>query len=261
MNNLVLALSFLTIIPIRNSSKFKGHLSRAASWFPFVGLIIGVILLIVDHVVVQFFQPLLAAGIVVVFWVIVTGGLHLDGLADCFDALFASVSTERRLKILRDPRLGSFGVIGLCLYLLLKLLAIYSINSRSPYLLINIYQDISQNVKSPIFALICAPVFARWLLLFVGRQPLARSEGMGSSFADGLTPSILAIGAIIPLFLLVWGGIIAILAFSLAFLLTLAIIKISQNRLGGITGDVLGLTVELAELAILLIYAIHIPEN
>jgi adenosylcobinamide-GDP ribazoletransferase len=260
MNNLVLALSFLTIIPIRNSSKLKGHLSRAASWFPFVGLIIGVILLIVDYVVVQLFQPLLAAGIVVVFWVIVTGGLHLDGLADCFDALFVPVPSERRLEILRDPRLGSFGVIGLCLYLLLKLLAIYSINSRSPYLLINIYQ-VSQNIKSPIFALIFAPVIARWLLLLVGRQPLARSEGMGSSFADGLTPSILAVGAIIPLFLLVWGGIIAILAFSLAFLLTLAIIKISQNRLGGITGDVLGLTVELAELAILLIYAIHIPES
>jgi adenosylcobinamide-GDP ribazoletransferase len=261
MNNLILALTFLTIIPARNPSLFKGQLRQAAAWFPFVGLIIGVILYIVDFVVIQLFQPLLAAGIVVACWVIVTGGLHLDGLADCFDALFAPVSSERRLEILRDPRLGSFGVMGLCLYLLLKTLTVFSINSRLPHLLISNFQDISQNVNSSIYALIFAPVIARWLILLLGRQPLARSEGMGLSFADGLTSSILTTSAIIPLFMLVCGGVTAILAFSLALLLTIVINKLSQNRLGGVTGDVLGLTVELAELTILLTYAIQIPKS
>ena len=259
MNNLILALTFLTIIPVRNSSLLKGHLSQAATWFPFVGLIIGVILFIVDFIVFNLFQPLLAAGIVVTFWVIVTGGLHLDGLADCFDALFVPVSPERRLEILRDPRLGSFGVIGLGLHLLLKTLVVYSINSSLPHLTINIYQDIYQTVNNPIFTLILAPVIARWLLLLVERQPLARSEGMGSSFTEGLTPSILIVGAIVPLILLLCGGVKAILAFSVAMLVTLVINKVAQARFGGVTGDVLGLTVELAELAILLTYAIQIP--
>jgi adenosylcobinamide-GDP ribazoletransferase len=166
--------------------------------------------------------------------VALTGGLHLDGLADCCDGLLATTSRERRLEILRDPRLGSFGTIGLMLALLIKTLAAAAV---------------------PPFALLIAPVWARWLLLWAARQPQARMEGMGASFAAAVTLEVIMIAAALPLLLLLLSNGHALIGALLALLAMLMLVRLARQRLGGITGDIYGLVVEVSEVIMLLAFA------
>ena len=126
-----LALGFLTTLPARPVPYMPGGLGRAAAWFPVVGLLIGVLLLLVQTAAALLLGPAVAAVLVVVLWAVLTGGLHLDGLADCCDGLLVSAPRERRLEIMRDPRVGSFAVTGLVLVLLLKAAAVFSLPAGS----------------------------------------------------------------------------------------------------------------------------------
>src|SRR5262245_61596780 len=98
-------------------------MGRAALWFPLIGFGLGLVLAGGLLLFRLFFSPALAAALTVAAWAALTGGLHLDGLADCCDGLLATATPERRLEIMRDPRLGAFGVTGLTLFLILKVLA------------------------------------------------------------------------------------------------------------------------------------------
>ena len=114
MTRLILAIQFLTRLPTPQVREFRPELlAQSARYFPLVGLLIGGLLLLV----VQLFHPdqaWIAAWVGVAFWVWVTGGLHLDGLADVSDALGAAHrDPERLLAVMKDPHLGSFGVLSL----------------------------------------------------------------------------------------------------------------------------------------------------
>jgi adenosylcobinamide-GDP ribazoletransferase len=242
-----LALGFLTAIPISTDPPQPGDLGRAALWFPLVGLGLGAILASAFYGLSFLFQPLLVSALVVALWATLTGGLHLDGLADCCDGLFATATPERRLEIMRDPRLGSFGVIGLVLFFILKVLALTFATLDAP--------------ATHVLLMLFAPALARWLILPVALQPQARAGGLGADFASGLKPIILVLSALVPLALIIIGGPRFIIAALVACLSTGVIILIARSRLGGVTGDVFGLTVELAELAILLVFAVIIIPN
>ncbi|MEM8863215.1 MAG: adenosylcobinamide-GDP ribazoletransferase, partial [Chloroflexota bacterium] len=177
-------------------------------------------------------------------WVLLTGGLHLDGLADCCDGLLGAASKEKRLDILKDPRTGSFAVIGLILALGLKGIAIYVILEGGtsswgwlPFLL--------------------APALARFLILPTAIQPQARPGGMGSDFATSITSNIIVLAAILPLLLLLLGFLVGeptktIAALVFAGLGTAWWIYLARTRIGGVTGDVYGSVVETSEILILL---------
>jgi len=244
MYSLKLALGFLTAWPQKTSAPQPGDLGRSAGWFPAVGLFIGAVLAAAHWGLGQLFPPLLTGALVVALWAALTGGLHLDGLADCGDGLLAAVPVERRLEIMRDPCLGSFGGLSLVLYLLLKVVAVSALPAAS---------------WAAAFALCFSPMLARWLLLLVARQPSARPGGMGAAFALGLKPAIIVLAALLPLALMVLGGWATLAAAALALLVTLGVIAVARARLGGVTGDVFGLSVELAELAVLLVFAAHWP--
>jgi adenosylcobinamide-GDP ribazoletransferase len=237
MNSLLFALGFLTSIPVRTPGPQPGDLGRAGVWFPFVGLILGAILAGAHYALNLVFSPLLSAALVVALWAALTGGLHLDGLADCGDGLLAAVSPERRLEIMRDPRLGTFGGATLMLYLLLKTFAIASLPVPS------------------FVAFLLSPAIARWLILPVAVQPSARPGGMGEAFKTGLNRTVYVGAAIIPLVLIVAGGWPAVMAVVALHLGALMIVRTARSRLGGVTGDVLGLTVEISELIVLLVFA------
>lgn len=254
MPRLRLALGFLTSIPVRVDSPQPGDFGRAGRWFPAVGLGLGVLLVAGHALLDRAFPALLSAALTVALWVSLTGGLHLDGLADCCDGLLASASPERRLEILRDPRTGSFGAIGLVLFLLLKVVAVASLVKTDDLLA---PPGAAFPLGGPVMALLLAPALARWLILPVARQPLARPGGLGADFALGVDRATLVIAALLPLAFLPIGGLRALVAILLAHLVTLGIVRLARSRLGGITGDVLGLTVELAELTVLLVYAIR----
>lgn len=243
MNQLKLALGFLTAIPVRTDAPEPGALGRAGLWFPLVGGLLGLTLAAANYGLSLLFQPFLASALVVAIWAALTGGLHLDGLADCCDGLFSSAGRERRLEIMRDPRLGSFGVAGLTLFLIVKVLALTSASLEAPATLF------------PLFAF--APAVARWLILPVALQPQARPGGMGADFAAGLNPLTLILAAVLPLILAAFGGPRYWIALAAAGLAALAAAALARSRLGGVTGDVYGLTVELAELAVLLVFAVN----
>lgn len=240
MRNLLLAMGFLTAIPVRTDAPQPGDLGRAAAWFPAIGLALGGVLAGAHFLLNQLFSPLVSAAVVVALWAALTGGLHLDGLADCCDGLLAAVTPERRLEIMRDAGIGAFGGIGLTLFLILKTLTVASLPSSSFIVL-------------PF----CAAL-ARWLILLVASQPSARPDGMGADFALGLGRSTFIFAALIPLALIIVGGWRAVIAAALGHLVALIIIRLARARIGGVTGDVFGLTVELSELAVLLTFATQI---
>jgi len=241
MRSLFIALGFLTSIPVRTSAPHPGDLGRAAIWFPFVGVIIGALLVGAQLILTRFFAPLLAGALIVVVWIALTGGLHLDGLADCGDGLLSATSRERRLEIMRDPRLGTFGGTVLIMHLLIKTLAVAAAMAA---------------LTAPI-ALLLAPALARWLMLFVARQPAARPGGLGAAFSAGLPKTSWIGAAIIPLLLLVPGAPRSIFAAIAAVLVMLGIIRLARSRLGGVTGDVLGMTIEVVEVVVLLVFCMQ----
>jgi adenosylcobinamide-GDP ribazoletransferase len=235
-----IAIQFLTILPTHLTETPKPEdIGQAAVWFPLVGLALGGILYGVGWVLQFILPPLAAAVIVLALWVYLTGGLHLDGLADCCDALFVAATPQRRLEIMRDPHHGTVGVVGLILHLLFKgsLLVLLMPFSPVPVLL--------------------SPALARWLLLLAARQPQARPHGLGANFALGLSPRMIWAAIPLPLLLIILGGVQALLATGLAFLALVSVLRLARSRLGGVTGDVLGMTVEVTELAVLLGFVVY----
>jgi adenosylcobinamide-GDP ribazoletransferase len=258
-NPLVLALSFLTAIPVRIVAPRPGDLGRAALWFPVVGLVLGGLVSAAYWLLARLFPPALAATLTVALWAVLTGGLHLDGLADCGDGLLSTATRERRLEIMRDPRLGAFGVIALLLFLMLKVSAVAALAPLSLWDVRLPALSLAWRGLLPGGPLVLAAVAARWLLLLAARQPSARASGMGQDFASTLTPVTLLLAGIVPLLLVALAGPRGWLAALLALLVTGLLVRVARARLGGVTGDVFGLVVEMAELTVLLTYAWAAP--
>jgi adenosylcobinamide-GDP ribazoletransferase len=239
MRSLRIAFGLMTTLPFKLPDDWSpGDSGRASVWYPFVGLVIGALTWLVWNGALLIFPALVAGVITLVFWVVLTGGLHLDGLADCCDGLLASVSVERRLEIMKDPHMGAFGVIGLILILFLKAATLASLTPLSS------------------FGILLAASWARWCVLPTGLLPLARASGMGADFASGFQRSFIFWSAIIPLVIAVllgWRGILSILAGLGAAGLVLWLAK---SRIGGVTGDVFGMVIEIVEVVVLLTFVI-----
>jgi adenosylcobinamide-GDP ribazoletransferase len=172
--------------------------------------------------------------------VALSGGLHLDGLADCCDGLFASTSPAKRLEIMKDPRLGTFGGLGLLLVLLLKAAALSTLPVAS----------------GP--GILLAATLGRWLILPAGLLPLAHPGGMGADFSAGLRRGAIVLGALFPLGLLVVTGLAGIAAMLCAILAGVWVLGLAMTRLKGVTGDVFGMLVEVSETVVLLVFVIGV---
>lgn len=241
MNDLLRAVGLLTVLPVRAPTDESAAPGRAMAFYPLVGALIGGLLAgaawLLGRAGLAEAAPLLPAALILAAWAGLTGALHLDGWADCCDALFVPVSRERRLEIMKDPRLGGFGAAGLILLLLIKLAALDGV-LRNPHTL-------------P--ALIAIPVLARWAAVIAAKAyPSARPGGMGDTFRRGLGRRELVIAtglAALAAAPLLWRGPILWAAAGLA-LLTMA--RLAHGRLGGLTGDVYGAIIELAETAALI---------
>jgi len=237
MRSLRIAFSLMTTLPIRLPDDWSaGDSGRAAVWYPLVGLVIGALTWLVWKATMLFLPSLMAGVITLIVWVVLTGGLHLDGLADCCDGLFASVTQERRLEIMKDPHIGAFGVIGLILVLFLKAAALASLSSASS------------------FGILLAASLARWCILPAGLFPLARPSGMGADFASGFRGSFILWGAIIPLMIALLLGIRGVFSALAGVGAAALILWFAKSRIGGVTGDVFGMIVEVVEVVALLVF-------
>lgn len=221
------AFSFLTILPMGASTKREP--GKIFAWFPLVGLCIGALLAAVAHA--SPFNHDLTAFLILLAWAALSGGLHLDGFGDSCDGLLAIAPPERRLSILRDPRVGAWGAVGLILLMLGKWLALRSV---APEWL-------------PL-----APVFGRWAMVWAACHfPAIRDKGLGARFREGLSARELLIASAWVLILITRGESAAL--WLLIFCFTTLFGGWAARRLGGgINGDVYGAICELSELICLL---------
>ena len=185
--------------------------------------------------------PLVAAALLVAGWKIATGGIHLDGLADCLDGL-AGPDAGRRRAIMRDSRIGVFGAAGLALVLILFVAALSELPTpdRGRVLLL-----------APVVGRVSPLMAGAWL------RPATPGQGLGGAFAASLSPWAGFLGGVAGLALAAsllgpWGGAVAAGALGLSMLWAAFVAR----RFGGITGDVLGAMVELGELATVLLAAV-----
>ena len=237
MRNLRIAFGLLTTLPFKLPDDWSaGDSGRASVWYPFVGLVIGALTWLTWKVTMLIFPALVAGILTLVAWVLLTGGLHLDGLADCFDGLFASASVERRLEIMKDPRTGTFGVLGLILILFLKAAILIMLTPATS------------------FGILLAASLGRWCILPAALLPQARASGMGADFASGLRRSFIFWGALIPLAIAIILGLHGILSSVTGLITTVFVLWLAKSRIGGVTGDVFGMIVEVVETIVLLTF-------
>jgi len=234
---LAAAFAFLTRIPVSSGSFEPHELARSLTWFPIVGAALGAAGLVAGHLLRIAFSPAMTAVMLVAILAGLTGGLHLDGVADVFDALGGGRGQrERMLEILRDSRIGAHGAAALVLLVLAKVVATASVVDRHAW------------------ALYAAPIAARWAVVpLVVVFPYARPEGLGKPFHGHAGPAQLFGATALAALAIGWLGPCAT-APALVALLTALVIAIWLHRhLGGLTGDVYGAAIELAELAFLVV--------
>ena len=235
LKSLQTALSFLTIFGSRGRAITDlAEAGRSAWAFPLVGAIIGLFLVIAHLIFFSHFPPFIAAILTVTLWIFLTGGLHLDGWTDCWDALAASVTPEQRFVILKDSRMGTFGALALIALLALKTAALASVDLR-------------------IIALFLAPVVGRGVMVLTAYGSRHRGEGMAAMFLAGLDRNTVRWAALIGLVPAVIAGWMGIIAAGGAYLGAIWFRSFSDSRLPTINGDVLGAICELAETLFLLI--------
>jgi adenosylcobinamide-GDP ribazoletransferase len=234
-----IAMQFLTIIPLPFNTRCQQEdLGRSTALFPLAGLTIGAILAGVNWLLTPWLARPLTDALLVMVMAALTGALHLDGLADICDGLAARGSRERFLAVMKDSHVGAAGAVGVALVILLKWQALAAV---------------PETVKWQ--ALLIFPLLGRFAqVLALAGADHARQDGLGAAFIQGMTARHLLVALFITvaacLALLPVKGVIALAA---VFGVTLIIKGYFQNRLGGLTGDIIGCICELAEIVALII--------
>lgn len=240
------AFAFLTRIPVASGRVRESDLGRSVAVFPAVGLVLGLCVTGLAFGLRAFLPPLLLAVFVVALLAVLTGGLHLDGFADVFDAVGGGRGDRARmLSIMRDSRIGAHGAAALVLLLMAKVLATGQAIERRDFV-----------------ALLAFPAIARWAVVpLIVLFPYARREGLGRAFSGEAGPGQLAIAAALVLVIVAALGVRLLLP-TVAATLGVCLLGLWMRRhLGGLTGDVYGAAIELAELLMLTVMAIFPSER
>ncbi|MEZ7577689.1 adenosylcobinamide-GDP ribazoletransferase [Veillonella sp. 27098_8_77] len=281
MTPFFIALQFLTRLKIVNQTEWSMEdFGKSVATFPYVGLIIGIFLTIIYFIFSQFLAPMPLMLIIVISEFLFTGGLHADGLMDTSDGLFSGREREKKLEIMKDSRVGSFGVVAFIFVTLLKW---------------QLFTAIPVPEFIPII-LLMMPLMSRYtLILSIRSYPYARKSGMGQAFALYAPKYVITWSTIstfcMPIFIclvlsllyaVIWGitsllsipfipftiaiyglayalvGLIEINIFSMimSYIINRILNHYIVKQLGGTTGDTYGFVVELTEILLLLIYII-----
>ena len=203
-----------------------------------VGLIIGFVLAGLSWILRFVLPPGIANALLLVVLVILTGALHLDGLADTCDGLAGHKTAEDRWRIMRDSRVGGFGVIGIVLILLVKYVSLNSIPGTIM-----------------IASLVLMPVTSRWAMTFViFAYPYARPSGLGRVFKEGtrwpefVVATIIAIG--VAALAMKFVGLVIL---AIVLIITIALDIYFKKTFSGLTGDNYGAINEISEVSILIL--------
>lgn len=238
MNGLINAIQFLTILRIKNAADLDlKKLGSSSLYFPIVGILLGLLLVGLDKALSLVLPALLTNLILIFTLIIITGAMHIDGLADSFDALFSGKDKEGMLSIMREVHLGTFGILAIVAIILFKLALLSSIPQylrQSSLILMALLSRYSMSAAVTFF-------------------PYARNEGkakvffQGKSLKDFFFPT--AITLIISLVIFKVTGL-AIFSINIGFTFLAGLWV--KSKMGGLTGDTLGALSELSEVLVLL---------
>lgn len=242
MTGLILALQFLTRLPMPRVSADADRFAASIRWFPAAGLVVGAIVAAAGWLG-ALIDPWVGAAVALTAWVLVTGALHLDGLADLTDATAAAhkladpaARREKLLAVLGDPHIGSFGVVAIVVQMVAKLVLLHALVEASALVLLPAVGGAAR--IGPL-------VWARWL------PPL--HAGLGARFS----------GAVQVVDLLVWGALLLVAAMLWAPGLAVAAVAIGgwmlwlRYRIGGVSGDAHGAGIELVEAVVMVALAVR----
>jgi adenosylcobinamide-GDP ribazoletransferase len=258
MKRLLLALQFLTILPVKIASPVNNaDIAGSSAFFPVAGLLQGIVIAGTAYLIGSVFHVDLSIAIILMFLLLSSGGLHLDGLADTFDALAAKSSgtaerdRERRLAIMKDGTSGPMGVAAIVFALALKYLALRDISNLSSFTYYS--------------TLVMLPVLPKWaMVISMSHARPARGEGLGNLFITGTGAKEAGISTILLVILLALPRIFArslIPAYYPLFYIFLSIalyglcrawVHFFDRKFGGLTGDTVGAISEVSEVILLL---------
>ncbi|MBE0683180.1 MAG: adenosylcobinamide-GDP ribazoletransferase [Anaerolineales bacterium] len=235
MTSIIAAFQFLTIFPALIKRMFTPQeMGRAVGWFPLVGVVLGFSLFDVNYAARLVFPPTVAAALTLSAWIIFTRAFHLDGFMDTCDGLFGGFTPERRLEIMKDSRMGAFGVAGGILVLLIEYSALSSTTNLFPSILL-------------------AATLGRWASpLVIYAFPYAREDGLGIEMKRNVRWQEVVVSTLIAgitaWVMLGWLGFVFMLgAAAVGFLTSLYAMRL----LPGLTGDIYGTVTILVEMLIL----------
>lgn len=239
MHYFLIALTFLTRIPVpfggKNSYQAEDF-QKSIYFFPIVGLIIGLILGGSYYLLDMVFPKMISAALLLLIYVLLTGGLHLDGLIDTVDGVYGGMTKERRLEIMKDTNPGAFGVLGAVLVLVLK------------------YSIFAQMEQGMLLFLIAAPILGRQAMIWMQvLYPCARQEGLGKMFSVYNNLPVFGVTTGLALVILVsFAQLLGLYIFLLAAVFCFLLASQLSRLLGGLTGDTYGAGCELTEIIVLL---------
>ncbi len=243
MSSFLLAFSFLTIIPAYGSRVAEEKdMANSLYFYPLVGLLIGGFLALMAFVSNFLSLGLGGDALIVIIWIVLTGGLHMDGLMDTADGLFSGRDRERKLEIMKDSRVGAMGVIALAAVVLLK----FSFLATLPF-------------EHKIWALIIAPAVGRAAMVYsVLYFPYARLKpGLGKCFGENAgKEKFLGAAAITLVAAFIAAGIMGVVLVVASLFIAVIIAKWIEWIIGGQTGDTYGTLCEVSETIFLIVIVI-----
>ncbi len=235
LKGFVLLIKFMTRIPLPWVVEYdENELGKATKLFPLVGLIIGAFLAAMYFVFSQFTDnKLIIAVLIVLSDIVITGGLHLDGLADTFDGIFSYRSKHRMLEIMRDSRLGTNGVSAIVVYLLLKTSLLTEFDWRY---------------------IIVMPVVARMnTVINAGLGNYARKVGMAKGIVENTSKKDAVFSVLLTLLVsFFFIGLQAVPVILVCGIVGIFFVKLMERKIEGVTGDTLGAILELTSVVVLL---------
>ena len=242
MHSFLIGLQFLTRIRLVCQTEWTAEdFGRSTRFFPLVGLVLGLCYALAAYVLLYTIGAhTLTSVLLMLLPLILTGGLHADGLMDTADGVFSGRERERKLEIMKDSRVGSFGVVTIAAMMFIQyaLLA-----DMFPLLLIP--------------ALFVMPIIGRFaMVICISCYPYARKDGLGKIFADMADRRTLLIAAVSTVLLVLPFGMGAWLALVAGILFALLFCRFITGQLGGVTGDVYGATTVLTETVVLFVFSV-----
>jgi cobalamin 5'-phosphate synthase/cobalamin synthase len=228
---LLAAIAFLTRIPVPGASRFDtADVARSAGWFPLVGLLLGFVYSLTAVLLKNHLPSAVVAVLIAIIDALLTGCLHLDGLADTADGFGGATNSGEALRIMRDHAIGSYGGVALALAVALR---------------VTVYSALLKQANS-VSALVLTPVFGRWsILLLTATLPYARPS---ASVIQGIRKRTLLWGTCLvaaPTIAVI--SIRACIAIGAVVLMSTVFGLYCKRRIGGITGDTLGANLQLCE--------------